>query len=221
MKIKVKRKERRLIAWSGIGGGETGEGKKLRLILCQHGLPYKLPLPRGFLLPIPRPSLFRILLLFTPNCTSYETLHSQADILSTSRSINHPNKYLQCLPRKLPPALLPPLPPRRPLPAIPPIAVCFSSHIFPDPHPPPRRVKSIVVSLGSRINADSCNIDMIKDAIINVSNSLSRFGWVVELFWCFGWHCDREVSSATKTTNITRHDKQLNLLFILFNGLRD
>lgn len=62
----------------------------------------------------------------------------------------------------------------------------FFSHIFPDFFPPPRRVKLIVVSFGSRINADYCNIDMIKDAIVSVSKSLSRFGWVVELFWCFG-----------------------------------
>jgi hypothetical protein len=27
---------------------------------------------------------------------------------------------------------------------------------------------------------------MIKDAIVSVSRSPSRFGWVVELFWCFG-----------------------------------
>lgn len=62
----------------------------------------------------------------------------------------------------------------------------FFSHIFPDFFPPPRRIKLIVVSFGSRTNADYCNIDMIKDAIISVSKSLSRFGWVVELFWCFG-----------------------------------
>jgi hypothetical protein len=53
----------------------------------------------------------------------------------------------------------------------------FLSHIFPDFFSPPRRVKLMSVSFGSRINADYCNIDMIKDAIVSVSKSLSRFGW--------------------------------------------
>lgn len=38
-----------------------------------------------------------------------------------------------------------------------------------DPRPQPRRVAIRVVSFGSRVNADSFHIDMIKDAIINVS----------------------------------------------------
>ena len=54
----------------------------------------------------------------------------------------------------------------------------FLSHIFPDFFSPPRRVKLMLISFGSRINADYCNIDMIKDAIVSVSKSLSRFGWV-------------------------------------------
>ncbi|KAI7975015.1 hypothetical protein EIK77_006671 [Talaromyces pinophilus] len=52
----------------------------------------------------------------------------------------------------------------------------FLSHIFPDFFSPPRRVKLMSVSFGSRINADYCNIDMIKDAIVSLKerNGSSR-----------------------------------------------
>lgn len=44
-------------------------------------------------------------------------------------------------------------------------------YVFSDPEPPPHRVNAIRVSLASRMSADSINIDMIKDAIVNVSRS--------------------------------------------------
>lgn len=76
-----------------------------------------------------------------------------------------------------------------------------------------------MVSFESRINADYFYIDMIKDAIVSVSRSLSRFGSVVELFWCFG--CLVHIATvrfhgATTAITITRHYKQLESFIILF-----
>lgn len=82
-------------------------------------------------------------------------------------------------------------------------------YVFLDPEPPPHRVNAIWVSLASRISADSINIDMIKDAIVNVSRSPSTSA----VLWESGRAPDRDTFGHVATNS--HHRKDGGLLFLI------
>lgn len=140
-----------------------------QLILGQLPLPYKTRMPRAILPSVTSSSslflcstsdLTRFLFYSVPVPVDNSTTHlspilSLVYIYIYSPALYHGSQESYCLywrDQEGRPRLLP-------------------RYVFTDPAPPPYRVKAILVSLWSRIFADSFDIDMIKDAIVNVSGS--------------------------------------------------
>lgn len=137
------------------------------VILCQHRAPINHGCPAVFPTPSATATAASTSLLLPPFFCSKSLRYHQ----SLCRFIFNNTRYTffqsSCLPRKLPAR-----PPRRRRPRLMlPTAVCLS-----DPEPQQHRVTSPVASPVSRTSADSIHIDMIKDAIVNVSRSPPALG---------------------------------------------
>lgn len=147
--------------WSVAAGANSDQPKWSRATINTHHSP---PASLRAL-----PSDFFLSQLLSALLYIHYRIHSHSDLIAYHRSTNSTHYQVHypssCLPRK---PLLQPLPPKRPLPTPLTLHTRVSFSII------PAAFRVLLLSFESRTNADHFNIDMIKDAIINVSTGTLR-----------------------------------------------